>query len=177
MFFIDPRSYWHIILILSVLELLTVLCWGWVLQIITKQKYGKPTSYYHLFKCSDYNLHSNYDLLQYPQYSLVLVQFNLNRTIKSETFYTKLGDWICFEYENNQKSQSKSLMISSLILVAFNIPGLLMVIALNLLVFTDFWLGLGFAFLPEFSEVANVSVSISLWSTIISIFIKPMLYG
>ena len=111
MFFIALRSYWQIILIVSALQLTTLLCWGWISQIIIKQKYGLTTSYYQLFKRGDYNPQSTYDLLQYPQYSLVIVKFNSNRTIKSETFYTKLlGDRVYFEYENDRQSKSEILM-------------------------------------------------------------------
>ena len=132
-FLINPISHWKIILIFSAIQLLTILLWGWIVKIYISNKYSSSHSEYALFKSNEYNSLSDYNLLQYPSFSLVLVRYNSDKTIKSETFYTKLGDWIYFKYENERKYYSSSLLISSYILILFNILSILAFLSLIVL--------------------------------------------
>ncbi|MFP4300114.1 MAG: hypothetical protein ACLFT0_20065 [Spirulinaceae cyanobacterium] len=159
-------------MLLTFVELMIILGWGLILKTIIKQKFNNISTC-QLFKRSDYEPHSNYETPKYPQYSLVLVEFNTNRTIKSETFYTNLGDWIYFEYENNRKERSGGLMISSWLLVAFCIPGLLMILAFNILNLTQFFTNIDQTFLRHFLKISRVSCGISFWSSSIALLIKP----
>lgn len=175
MFFIDPRLHWQSILILTIVQLIIVFCYGLFLRTIVHRKYRYPTPLYHLYKCNDYSPQSNYDFLQYPQYTIVLVKFNSDRIIESETYYTKLGDIVCFEYENNRRISSKEMAISNLVLAVFLIPGCLMFVGLILLNFIHLVFDINFDFLLTLKNTIIEVFGISLLSTLISLFLKPII--
>jgi hypothetical protein len=155
---------------------LAVLIFGWITRIIIRLKYNTPTSDYQLFDCSNYNLRPDFDNSKFPKNSLVLVRFNSDRTIKSEQFYTHVGDWIYVEYENGRKVNSTINAFSTLILLPFYLPGAFIIVALNILDLVQFFFDIDPTSLPKFlnMDIAKLSLMIPWYCTIIQYFFSPL---
>lgn len=175
--FINPIHHWKIILIIVTIQSIAILALGWITRIIIRLKYNTPTSDYQLFDCNNYKLRPNFDASKLPNNSLVVVRFNSDRTIKSEQFYTNVGDWIYAEYENGKRIQYASNPFSQLVMASFCLPAFLIIIALNILNIIDWFFYIDSASLPKFlnADVARLSLAIPWWCTIIQLFFSPLL--
>lgn len=175
--FINPIHHWKIILIIVTIQSIAILALGWITRIIIRLKYNTPTSDYQLFDCSNYNLRPDFDNSKLPKNSLVLVRFNSDRTIKSEQFYTQVGDWIYAEYENEKRIQYASNPFFQLVMASFCLPAFLIIIALNILNIIDWFFYIDPASLPKFlnADVARLSLAIPFWCMVIQLFFSPLL--
>lgn len=175
--FINPIHHWQIILILLTTQTLAVLAFGWITRTIIRQKYNIPTSDYQLFDCSQYDLRPNFDNSKFPKNSLVLVRFNSDRTIKSEKYYTHVGDFIYVEYENGKQINFASYPFAQFVIASFCLPAFLIIIALNILNIINWFFYIDSASLPKFLnfDVARLSLAIPWWCTIIQLFFSPLL--
>lgn len=175
--FINPINYWRIMLIILTAQSLAVLIFGWIARMIIRLKYNTSTSDYQLFDCNNYDLRSDFDNSKLPKNSLVLVRFNSDRTVKSEQFYTDVGDWIYLEYESGKRIQYASNPFSQLVMASFCVPGFIIIIALNLFNLIDWFFYIDSASLHNFlnADVATKSLVIPFWCTIIQLFCSPLL--
>lgn len=172
--YIDPRPYWSSLLLIVVMQLLAVLLWGWLSRMFIKLRYRIPTSSHQLFKQEDYTPHAARCPQRYP---IVLVQYSHDGMLSSETFYTLFGDWIRFEYQNSEQVGSGSLQVSNLIMLIFLLPGLLMIVFLNLLkiVYSLLSETTDFHFLINLTEFSLYLFFIPMYSTFISTQVKTFL--
>lgn len=169
--FINPIQYWYIILILVLIQLGIMLSWGWTLRKIVKNKYSNSS--YQLFQHDNYCPLSDYKIPEYPQYDVVLVTLNIDGTVQSETFYTKLGDWIYFEYKNGQKVKTNIVLISSWLLIIFGCFGVLMGIIFSLInIFSNFFQIYKFL-LQDCLKITKIGFSLLMYSTGITLYVKP----
>ena len=175
MFFINPILNWQIILLISLIQVTVMLLWGWLLRKFICLKYADSSSLYSLYQYKKYEMRCDYDLSKYPQYALILAKYNSDKTLASETFYSKFGDIVCFNYDRNCKVNSKLLMISSYILIASVIPGSLMLLFLIVMNFVQFIFSTNSEFATDFSKLAMRYFGISLWSTFVSQFCRQIL--
>ena len=173
MHFFNTTQYFQFILALATLQLMIILLWGKLVKIYIRKNHAYPTSYYQLFEREDYNPCSSYDTPKYPQYSFVVVKFNNNKTIKSETFYTNLGDWVYFEYKNKQRIKNKATLISNYFLIIFLFLILSLVFAANVLSMANLFVEIDKVFLANFFKITKKITLISFVSTAITLFSKP----
>jgi len=144
--------------------------WGWLLRQIICLKYSNHYPLYRLHKYDKHHLRSDYSLSDHPQYALVLAKYDSNLTLVSETFYNKFGDIVRFQYDENGKVDSSSLMISSCILIAFVIPSALMMMGAIITNFVQSILNISHETTIDFAKLAIRYFGISLWSTLVSQF-------
>ena len=173
--FINPIHHWKIILIILTAQSLAALVFGWITRIIIRFKYN-TTPDYQLFDCSNYNLRPEFDNSKFPKHSLVLVRFNSDRTIKSEKFYTHIGDWIYVEYENGKQINFATYPFSQLVMASFHLPGFIVITALNILNIIDWFFYIDTATLPKFfkADTIRLFLVIPFFCILMLLFFSPL---
>lgn len=170
-YFVDPRRYWKLILVLVAVQLLIALVTGVIVRIVVWMKYSTGTSSCQLFKKGKYIPLSQ----RSPErYSHVLVKNESDGSILSETFYMLLGDWSYFKYDCGQLIRTGGLQIANLSMCSILIPGLAIIVLVNFLKLlqtltlkSDQSL-----LLIHLSQLAPVYFFVPIYSTLISIQIK-----
>ncbi|MBD2459950.1 hypothetical protein H6G89_02730 [Oscillatoria sp. FACHB-1407] len=170
-YFVNPCRYLQIILVLVTVQLLIALMVGVIVRIILRSRYNVSTSSSQLFNKREYTPLSQ---RRPEKYSHVLVKYNFDGSISSETFYMLMGDWSYFEYVDDQVIRTGGLRISNLSMCSILIPGLAMIVLVNLLkVFQILTLKSNQSLLlTQLSQLAPICFFVPAYSSFISLQIK-----
>ncbi|MEC4807402.1 MAG: hypothetical protein SAJ72_24495, partial [Jaaginema sp. PMC 1080.18] len=138
------------------------------IQVIQK-KYKNTDSFHDFLECKNYDLKANFDTFNYPN-AKVLVEYNIEREIKSETVYNDTGDWISFEYKDGQQLFRTNSIIASYVVIAFILPGSLMAIFFEILNMSRIFINIDSIFLLKLLKITCLAFYVPFWSDAILIY-------
>lgn len=118
----------EIIVEIALSQLLIVTFLGWSFGKLIQYYYTNFTLSYQVINQKNYSPNAN----GFPKkYRFVVVKYGLNSELKSETFYTLLGDWTRIEYLNGKCSSISTFFFSNFLLILFPLFGILLLIIAN----------------------------------------------
>ena len=160
---INSMPNWQIILLVAIIQSLIAYFWSLFVPFLLVKKYVDSTCSYNINSGKNYNPLSSDQISQhcYVRYYRVMVIYDSCDVITKEIFYSKEGEWLACEYQDNTWQVKESFVATGLIssavyLLAFSI-GVLSILIISVEYFTDLFLNIFFHIhFPVHGEWENI---------------------
>jgi hypothetical protein len=112
---------WIVLLVLiAFVELVSVVIWGYLFCTLVESKHRNPSMLIRLFRYGEYTPQHDLNISGFRpiprRYRFVIVEYQADNQVTSETYYTFLGDVARINYSNGEQSGSRRHYYSNQVL-------------------------------------------------------------
>ncbi|MGD2179616.1 hypothetical protein [Lusitaniella coriacea] len=157
------------------IQSITIFVVGRIYMKFVKRRYKNPDSFHDFLECKNRDLKANFNTSNYPN-AKVLVEYDIEREIKSETVYNDTGDWTYFGYKDGKEVFRTSSIIASYVVIAFLVPGILIFLFFQVINISRIFINIDSAFLLKLLKITCLTFYIPFWSDVILIY-SPFFKG